>query len=677
MLYSDFLQQTGKFKVYRLDLMIDDLARCDKSKPSARIISTKRGRRAIAGLIDIENNHNHSWYTELVQRLGKDNMSLALFYRGNKISVQEMFEKADSLSKYFVTCGIVAGDEIPCCISNTPELVYTMLAANKIGAKLNLFGTHLNKEYLSTILDGCTDKLLLITDDNYKAIKEVIKDRNYSNRLAFSLADSLPANPELTDEYVSELDSYYHYDNFVPSIKREDPRFVSINEAIEIGNNSNVLVNDFGNLDTEFLVTYTSGSTINGFPKQIVHSNRSLITMGRFHDPDLSGNPKIPGLRGLAHIHTESNTDVITCISDNLMQGWSVALEPEYSKDKALDYIYLNKPNYLNMTTSFLIQAAKDYLINKKFHSDGRGKKFPFLFATFAVGENTSKGEEKFINRFLKEAKAGSGVKLHGFSLPYAPLSIGGGDCEHGGLYYSLWKSFFERVYSPFLKKREYGMVPVPFAHVSVFKPTENGMYEECNYDEIGIIAANSATTMVRYKNDLDAMKKMIIVDTCGREWLSSSVYGYVDKLGTIHVKGRVGSEIEIGNDLYAPFVIEDIVSADTKNVLSCVVTAVKDEDHVTIPIINLEFQPGKKMNFYNTITSIKERLAAELSPELSEMFVFRVFETDESFPLKGSGKRDVTAITDLGLTGTFRVSNNKLEKVQSVTNTKIKNKTI
>lgn len=76
------------------------------------------------------------------------------------------------------------------------------------------------------------------------------------------------------------------------------------------------------NLDTEFLVTYTSGSTIVDY-SQIIHKN-DLITSGRFHDSELSGNPEIKGLRGLAHIHTESNTDVITAISDNLMQNWYI-----------------------------------------------------------------------------------------------------------------------------------------------------------------------------------------------------------------------------------------------------------------------------------------------------------------------------------------------------------------
>ena len=83
-------------------------------------------------MVDIEKNHNHSWYQELRNRASKSPNALALFYRGTKINFREMFEKADALAKSLSKVGIKAGDEIPICLSNTPELVYLMLAVNKI-----------------------------------------------------------------------------------------------------------------------------------------------------------------------------------------------------------------------------------------------------------------------------------------------------------------------------------------------------------------------------------------------------------------------------------------------------------------------------------------------------------------------------------------------------------------
>ena len=102
----------------------------------------------------------------------------ALFYRGNKILFKEMFDKADELAVSMTEKNLKLGDEIGVCVSNTPELVYILLAANKLGLKVNLFGSSFDKNYLSKILDGVSKKIIFISDDNYDDIKEVVKDKN-------------------------------------------------------------------------------------------------------------------------------------------------------------------------------------------------------------------------------------------------------------------------------------------------------------------------------------------------------------------------------------------------------------------------------------------------------------------------------------------------------------------
>ena len=70
-----------------------------------------------------------------------------------------------------------------------------------------------------------------------------------------------------------------------------DDRIISIHEFLEQTSHEEVKkISDYneGNLDTQFLVTYTSGSTNAKRPKAIIHANRSLITIGRFQDADMS-----------------------------------------------------------------------------------------------------------------------------------------------------------------------------------------------------------------------------------------------------------------------------------------------------------------------------------------------------------------------------------------------------
>lgn len=665
MKFIEEIENTGKIPTYHLENEIEDLVKIDKKKPSSRIIRTKSGKRALAALMIIEKEHNHSWYHELKKIAENNGDKLALFYRGTKIAFQEMFDNADKIAKSLVQLGVEKGDEIPACLSNTPEMVYILLAANKIGVKINAFGSHFNKEYIKMILNNCSNKLFLGTDNMYDDIEDIVRDKKYNTKVLISIADSLPKHPELTDEYEKDLDQYYHYENRVGEFKNRDSEIISFFDFMDIGKNCTKEVPDCGDLETEFLVTYTSGSTNTDFPKAMVHTNRSLITCGKFHEPELSGNPRINGLRGMAHIHTESNTNIITCISDNLMQLWSVALEPEYDQYKFLDYLFINKPNYVNATKSFITRAAKQYLLDGKFHQDGKGRKLSFLLALFAVGEGTSKGEEKLINKFLRKSSAGSGVKIKGLSLPYTTLSVGGGDCEHGGIYYTLWKSLMEKVNKPRLKKKEYGMKPVPYAHVSAFSPNTDGTYSECNYNEYGIIASNSATTTKGYKNNPEATKGLIISDTDGRDWVSNNVYGYIDELGNAHVKGRVGNELMMSDgSLIPPYMIEDVVNKDTKNILSCVVTHYDNED-TCIPVINLEFQPYKSKDKTQIIQSVIDRCSNILPEEVTENMVFREFSTIDSFPLTGSGKRSNVAITNMGLENTYKMINGSIVKAE------------
>ena len=104
-------------------------------------------------------HHNHSWYTELYNR-NKNNLNdVALIYRGAKIKYGELFENIERYAKSLKKMGIGLDSEIPVCISNSPEIVYIMGAASMIGAKLNIFGAHFPKEYITEIIDGCNTDL--------------------------------------------------------------------------------------------------------------------------------------------------------------------------------------------------------------------------------------------------------------------------------------------------------------------------------------------------------------------------------------------------------------------------------------------------------------------------------------------------------------------------------------
>ena len=109
------------------------------------------------------------------------------------------------------------------------------------------------------------------------------------------------------------------------------------------------------------------------------------------------------------------------------------------------------------------------------------------------------------------------------------------------------------------LNGRPIGMLPEKYVVVTALRDL-GGTWIECNTNQIGIIAANSATTMKRYKNNVEETKNLIITDNNGRDWVSCNVLGYIDEVGAVHVKGRIEEFMEIGSERVYPFFIDDVI---------------------------------------------------------------------------------------------------------------------
>lgn len=652
-------EATQGFKVYHAENMKEYFEGREKL-PSYRMFGTKWGDNGIRGLKIIEEQYDRSWYSCIKERWMKKKANHEMFfYRGNVITRKQVFATADKVAEALLALGVKKGDEIPCCMSNVPEMGYIMLGANKIGAKLNCFGGHYDPKFIKVILGEVSNKVMFVTDDEYGKIKDILAKSNIKNVVVVSLADSLPENPKACKEYEEDFDKYYHYENkaadYVAAAKKNHltwPQFVEKSAKFK-----GKVVDDNG-LDTEFLITYTSGSTRIGFPKREMHRNRSLITVGVFHDPDLCGNPAAQNLRGMALIHTDSDTDLITMISDSLFQGWSVSFEPEYDRDDFLEYLVVNKPNFCLATTNFLLKAARQYLIEKRLGT----RKMPWLLAMMAVGEGCTTGEERFINTWFRKCHAGWGVNLVGpVRLPIVTVGLGGGDTEHGGIYYSLFHRMNEVLKKRELKGQPYGMMPVPYAHVCVLKKNKKGEYEECDYNENGLIVANSATTMARYKSDWEKTKALVVTDKYGIDWVSCNVFGYIDDSGAIHMKDRVDSEVTLENGKTVfPYKIADEAQKDAENLLSTLVTTTEDNGK-TYFVVNFQYSPLRKKHKHDIIRDLDKRMKKNF-PDIHDHILYRRFDERYPFPVTGAGKRSVVEVINMGMDYTFKLK--KGEKV-------------
>ena len=579
-------------------------------------------------LEDLQLNHNHTWYEELYLRNRGWLEDTALFYRGNNITYGNMFEKMQTYAQALRAFGLHEGDEIPICMANMPELVYLLGAISIIGAKANIFGAEFDPAYITEIIDGCTSDLIFMLDHAYAEIKEAVKASHVKQIVMCSLVDSLSGNVNPYEKYDQR---HGLFQNSRDEHTAENSCIISITDFEKCGQGKERVSVSKSGLDTEFLITYTSGSTNTNRPKAIIHTTRSLITIGRCHDPEVQKTTSLKNFTMQAHIPTHSNTDLIASISDALMQGSRLALEPVYDKDFFIYTLMINKPDYIVATRSFWIDTAKKILFDPEFAD----VKLSSVLIAFAVGEPMEINEERFINRALRKAKAGT-AKI---PLPFSIVAIGaaGGDCEHGGIFYNLFRGFQNLKPANLLHHQEQGLMPFAMVETAIL----DGEGNYCKPYELGKLVANSPCNMKGYKNNPEATNAFFIKDAAGKTWGDCRVYAYMDAQGGVHMKGRMP---ERPGEL-PPFRLAETILKDRKNVLSCEVVEVGNAY-----VAHVELVPEARQEQKTILKKSLKRCKQAFGNAVAERMYWRVRSTEEAFPLTGCGKRSAKALVEEGI---------------------------
>ena len=143
----------------------------------------------------------------------------------------EMMEKADIMAKSLVNLGIRPEQEVAVCMTNVPELVYILLAINKVGAKANVFGEQFDHEYIKEILNDCNKNVIFSDDSRYCEIENAVREAGIKQKVIVSLTDSLPKDVKCEEG----LEQYYDYSNRVDEFKSRDSSVVSYSEMEQYG----------------------------------------------------------------------------------------------------------------------------------------------------------------------------------------------------------------------------------------------------------------------------------------------------------------------------------------------------------------------------------------------------------------------------------------------------------
>ncbi len=473
-----------------------------------------------------ENIRDISMYDQIKESASLYPNNRAILYEGRSISYKELISKVDTVAKGLDKLGVKKGDIITVMLPNIPEVLYFLYAANKLGAILNMTHPLSAEEEIKETLLSTNSRYLVIYDQQYNKIKNIISKTNVGKVIYVSPACSLGLFKKIGYNLTSKKKihkfpiSYFYisYKNFYRHSKRL----------------KEISVDTFGK-NTPAVILHSGGTS--GKPKNVVIQNRAFIFGARGEEIDLVRLER--GDSALAIMPNFHGFGLSVLMHTPLALGCSTILVPKFNAKKFDTLFKKTRPTcVLGVPTLF------EALIKSK-----NEKKLDLSFLKYVIsgGDLLPKSLEDKINDYLYEH--GSSAKItQGYGLSEALACV---TMAHD----SVNKS---------------GSVGIPLAgnHIKIIDPASR---EEMPYNEVGEIVVHSKALMMGYLNDENETNDALQMHDDGHVWLHTGDLGYMDEDGFLFYKGRIKRMIvSSGYNVY-PSHVEEVIERHPA-VLQCTV---------------------------------------------------------------------------------------------------------
>ena len=185
----------------------------------------------------------NNFYELILFQAKKRKNKVALLVENNKVTYKEILENVDKLAGFLAQHGVGEGDKIALFVRNSPEFIYTIFAASKIGAIIVPINTFLKEDELSYILED-SDAMFLVAS--------AIHNKVVNSSKAFVLCKNILWEGEISNDQESCLDFNGVYSS--TSVAKQIDR----------------------TLEDTAVIIYTSGTT--GKPKGAMLSNKNILS---------------------------------------------------------------------------------------------------------------------------------------------------------------------------------------------------------------------------------------------------------------------------------------------------------------------------------------------------------------------------------------------------------------
>lgn len=516
----------------------------------------------------------------------------ALQYFGKKFTYKELFENTDLVADSLVSEGVKKGDNVILLMSSCPELVYLLLALNKIGAVANMINPLFTKEQIRDRINDTDAKLMIVLDQLYMLTADISDQLCIEKTIVVPIVNSMPATVKFVASL--KLNKKITYSDNVISWKT----FCK--------NRSDKIINSANESELPAIMVYSSGTT--GASKGIVLVNKGMnATIAHY---EYTGFEYKREQTYLQIIPTWFSTGAVFCLFMPLCLGLCVILEPVYCEENFSKDILKYKPNMIMGATSLWLH----------FLNQMKNKRADLSFIIYPItgGEKILPKTEIELNGILKEC----GCEYH--------LVTGYGMCELGATATSTSTNHYK-----------YGSAGYPIKGVTVaaFDIDTN---KECKCNERGEIRVLTPARMKEYYKRPDATAAFFWKDEEGKEWGCTGDIGYVDEDGFAWVEGRASDFFiaSSGEKIFC-FDIENVILEDV-SVAQCEVLGI-EVGGCNVPYA---FIVAKSADL--DINSIWDRCRKNLNAESVPVEIKML----DKFPVNGSGKRDMEQLRQMAENG-------------------------
>lgn len=524
---------------------------------------------------------------DTIEELAKTNpFDIAINYFDKKISFLKLLNEVDKVAIAYKNFGVKKGDIVTILPINTPEVIISFFALNKLGAISNMIDVRSNTEALKKYISEVKSKYILCLDLCAENILNAIENDSSKKIITYSAFDSMPIAKKTVLNIISrnkliKENNFIKWGKFINEYSKGDQ--IKKFEYVK---------------DYPASIVHTGGTT--GVPKGVLLSNDDFNAVA-YQVKNTPFNLEF-GDKFLNVLVPFVAYGLTLGIYTPITLGWESILIPKFEPKNMVKLMKKHSPQ--------IVMGIETYY-EPLLHDD----KFDYSKTKIILmGGMPTKGE--FEKRFNKKIKLQNGnFKISkGYSMTENSSTA---TCSYNNA-------------------NEIGSNGVPMTKtvLSAFDPVT---HEELPYGELGELCIFAPQQMIGYFNNEDETSKVLIEHENGKRWIHSGDIGYVTENGFVYVVDRIKRMIIRSGFKVFPSEIENVFLKN-ENVEKCAVVAIDDVIDDKAPKAYIV----KKTNTTISDEQLIEQLTSSVELNgLPSYFVPVSFEFIDDLPLTNIGKVD------------------------------------